>query len=237
MKNFNDRLIVARKNKKLTQTTLGKKLGVSQASIALWEKGDTKPNGNNLHELCKILDVNQDWLLHGGENLNSTSKTVGDPNAEIVGHFDTWDSKTPLNEDDVELPFFREVELSAGIGSEVVREDQGFKLRFSKSSLRNAGVDAANAACVQVRGNSMTPALPDASTVGIDTSKTKIIDGKMYAVDVFGMLYVKVLKRVPNGIQLVSINSDEYPPETYKGDELEHLRVIGQVFWSAAFHW
>ena len=62
---------------------------------------------------------------------------------------------TPLDEDETELPFFMEVELSAGNGSTQVIEKKGAKLRFSKSTLRRVGVQPQNAACVTVSGNSM----------------------------------------------------------------------------------
>jgi hypothetical protein len=47
-----------------------------------------------------------------------------------------WDKDTQLHEDDVELPYFREVELSAGSGRHYVIENHGDKLRFSKATLK-----------------------------------------------------------------------------------------------------
>ncbi len=232
MKTLAERLIIARKKAGLTQVAFAKKLGISQASVALWEKGSTEPRGSNLNTAAKILGVSVDYLLTG-----TASNKVADQSSEYsVGTFETWDSKTPLHAEDVELPFFTEVELSAGIGSEVVREDNGFKLRFSKSSLRKANVDPNNAACVQIKGDSMQPVLYDGATVGIDTSQTNIVDGKMYAIDHGGMLRVKILHRIPGGLRVRSFNSDEYPDETYKGEDLNDIKVIGKVFWSAAFH-
>ena len=40
------------------------------------------------------------------------------------------DSDTPLDEDEVELPLYKEVEMSAGAGRTAVREIEGRKLRF-----------------------------------------------------------------------------------------------------------
>ncbi|MER2492340.1 helix-turn-helix transcriptional regulator [Catenovulum sediminis] len=236
MKTLADRLIISRKKAGLTQVAFAKKLGISQASVALWERGNTEPKGGNLNLAAKILNVSVDWLLLGKESDAKKTTNSNNERSAVKGRFDTWDSKTPLDSDDVELPFFREVELSAGIGSEVVREDNGFKLRFSRSTLRRYGIDPANAACVQINGDSMEPILPDGSTVGVDSSKTQIVDGKMYAIDQAGLLRVKVLHRIPGGLRVRSFNSDEHPDEIYKGDELNDIRVIGKVFWSAAFH-
>jgi len=146
---------------------------------------------------------------------------------------EVWDDETPLGPDEVELPFFKEVELSAGKGSEVMLESNGRKLRFGKRTLKRKCIDPASAGCVLVTGNSMEPVLPDGSTVGVDTANTTIQDGKMYAIDHDGQLRVKLLYRLPgSGLRLRSHNTDEHPDERYDGDYVQdHIRVIGKVFW------
>ena len=146
---------------------------------------------------------------------------------------EVWDDDTPLGPDEVELPFFKEVELSAGKGSEVMLETNGRKLRFGKRTLKRKSIDPAAAGCVPVTGNSMEPVLPDGSTVGVDTANTTVQDGKMYAIDHDGQLRVKLLYRLPgSGLRLRSYNTDEHPDERYDGGYVEqHIRVIGKVFW------
>lgn len=146
---------------------------------------------------------------------------------------EVWDDETPLGPDEVELPFFQEVELSAGKGSEVMLETGGRKLRFGRRTLQRKGVSPEAAACVPVTGNSMEPVLPDGSTAGIDTAATQVQDGKMYAIDHGGQLRVKLLYKLPGGgLRLRSYNADEHPDERYEGDYVnEHIRIIGKVFW------
>lgn len=146
---------------------------------------------------------------------------------------EVWDDDTPLGPDEVELPFFKEVELSAGKGSEVMLETNGRKLRFGKRTLKRKNIDPDSAGCVPVSGNSMEPVLPDGSTVGVDTANTSIQDGKMYAIDHDGQLRVKQLYRLPGGgLRLRSYNTEEHPDERYDGTYVqEHIRVIGRVFW------
>lgn len=147
--------------------------------------------------------------------------------------FDVWTDETPLGEDEVEIPFFKEVELAAGKGSEVMLETGGRKLRFGMRTLQRKGIPPEAAAAAVVTGNSMEPVLPDGSTVGIDTSRTQVTDGQMYAINHEGQLRVKVLYRQPgNGLRLRSYNSDEHPDERYDGTYVaEHIRIIGKVFW------
>ncbi|MBE0437786.1 MAG: helix-turn-helix transcriptional regulator, partial [Methylomicrobium sp.] len=156
------------------------------------------------------------------------AKTI-ESNAEWLGGFETWDNDTPLRDDEVELPFFREVELAAGNGRSEIIENHGLKLRFAKSTLKKQNVDPASAACVTVSGNSMEPVLPDGATIGIDTSKRQIKDGDIYAIDHDGHLRVKVLYRLPGGkVRLRSFNSDEWPDELVTQDE---FKILGRVFW------
>ena len=148
---------------------------------------------------------------------------------------DVWSDETPIGEDEVAIPFYKEVELAAGKGSEVMLETGGRKLRFGKRTLQRKGISPETAACAVVTGNSMEPVLPDGSTVAVDTAATNIVDGKMYAINQEGQLRVKVLYRLPgNGLRLRSYNNEEHPDERYDGAYVsEHIKVIGKVFWYA----
>lgn len=150
-----------------------------------------------------------------------------------------WDDDTPVDDDEVEVPFLREVQLSAGSGRTVIQESTRAKLRFGKQTLRKHSVQFDQAVCVPVHGNSMEPVLPDGSTVAINKAATSIVDGKMYALSHAGLLRVKTLYRLPGGgIRLRSFNRDEHPDEEYTADEMRdnEISILGRVFWSAAFH-
>ncbi len=153
-------------------------------------------------------------------------------NAEFIGGFETWGRESPLGDDEVEVPFYMEVELAAGAGITDIREYTGPKLRFAKSTLKRQGVSASDAVCVKVNGNSMEPVLPNGSTVGVDTSHTEIVDGKMYAINHDGMLRVKMLYKLPGGgIRLRSYNQDEWPDEHLSFEQIKQIKIIGKVFW------
>ncbi|MDF3932124.1 LexA family transcriptional regulator [Pseudomonas citronellolis] len=158
------------------------------------------------------------------------------PGAEavFVGDLSPWDDETPLDNDEVELPLYKEVELAAGAGRTAVREVAGRKLRFSYATLRASGVDPSAAVCAQIKGNSMEPLILDGATIGIDTATTYIIDGEIYALEHEGMLRVKFLYRLPGGgIRLRSFNRDEYGDEEYDAETIQasEISIIGWVFW------
>ena len=234
METLGTRLRKARKEKGLTQPELGKASGVSKSAISQWETGLTKSmEGSTLLAVSKVLNVDPSWLITGdGEKAKGKASTGSvEISNYTLGTFDTWSSDTPLNDDEVAIPFYREIELAAGSGRTMIQENNGFKLRFSKSTLSKSNVDAGMAACVTVSGNSMEPVLPDGSTIGIDTSKVAIKDGDMYAIDHDGQLRVKMVYRMPSGIRLKSFNNDEWPDENYNAEDSQKIKVLGRVFW------
>jgi phage repressor protein C with HTH and peptisase S24 domain len=209
----------------LTQKELAERANISQVMVHKLISGKAKES-SKLVAIAGVLGCTAEELMYGLEKRLPTS------NAEWAGPMETWDSSTPLNDDEVEIPFYMEVELAAGHGVSDIREYRGPKLRFAKSTLRKSSVDPTNAACVRVSGNSMEPVLPNGSTVGVDISQTDVIDGKMYAINHDGMLRVKTLYKLPGGgLRLRSFNIDEWPDERYEGEVIKQIKIIGKVFW------
>ena len=165
--------------------------------------------------------------------IEPSSQQHIEPNASWLGIFEEWDSATPLNDDEVALPFFREVEMAAGNGRHQVQENHGCKLRFSKSTLKRHGVSVDSAYCVTVSGDSMSPMMPDGCVIGVDTSITAIKDRDIYAIDHNGFLRVKQLFCMPDGrVRLHSLNED-WIDDFIGGDDLSTFKVLGRVFWGS----
>lgn len=191
----------------------------SRATISHIINGKSKKS-TLLPDIAKALNTTVEELLKPASNVGG------------IGKIEAWDSRTPLELDEVELPLFREVALSAGIGSTEVIENHGAKLRFARSTLSRNGIMPEHAACCYVNGDSMEPVLPSGSTVAIDTANKLIVDGKMYAIDQGGMLRVKYLYRIPSGgIRIRSANREEYPDEEVYPQSEEEFRILGRVFW------
>ncbi|EGR0063675.1 TPA: helix-turn-helix transcriptional regulator [Vibrio vulnificus] len=226
-----ERIRRVRKELKLTQQDVAKSVGVSPTSMVFWERGETTPKGSNLIALCKKLKVDPQWLQTGKGPREHKEQA----NAELLGNMQVWDSSTPLGNDEVAIPFLVDVKLSAGNGFVCnEEEDQGFRLRFAKSTLRRYNVEAQNAKCVSVKGDSMEPVLPDGSTVGIDCGNKALIDGKIYAINHNNELFIKKLYRLPGGgLRIYSFNEAEYPAREYTAEQAneQKITIIGRVFW------
>ena len=249
METWNERLVRALKAKGRTQTELAKAVGIKQPSVNDWTAGKTKKLGAaDAFNVCQFLGIRLEWLVHGNGPMAAGAEGVAekapssyrpDSNAELAEYegFIEWDDDTPPIPGSVAVPFFTGVDLSAGNGSDAGEEAHGAKLMFARSTLSRQGVDVNNAVCVKVRGSSMEPALFDGSVVGVDTSATAILEGKMYAIRHYDDLRVKFLYPRPDGgLRIVSVNRPEYPDEILTPDEAKHVTVIGRVFWSSTLY-
>jgi phage repressor protein C with HTH and peptisase S24 domain len=260
--NLSERIKAARRHAGLTQRELAEKVGIAQTAISQLESGKTL-RSSYLYQLAMACQVSPMWMLSGiGGMLMSPLQPFDHEQAKkeweayeegfAIGLANgalppvsagaepivVWDDDTPLEDDEVEIPFLREVELSAGSGRTVIEQSATAKLRFGKRSLRAQGVQFDQAVCVVVSGNSMEPVLPDGSTVGVDTGNVAVTDGKIYALKHDGQLRVKTLYRVPGGgIRMRSFNQAEHPDEVYTLDEMAKngIEIIGRVFWGASF--
>jgi phage repressor protein C with HTH and peptisase S24 domain len=92
-----------------------------------------------------------------------------------VTKVETWDSNTPLEADEVEVPFLKDIEFACGSGRVMEEDYNGYKLRFSKSTLRRVGAstDGSGIICFPAAGNSMEPLIPDGTTVAVNIEDKK----------------------------------------------------------------
>ena len=234
-----DRLNYAMGQRNLVQEDLATLVGCSQTSIQKLTSGKSKTS-KFLPAIARVLRIDIDWLELGTIPATAEGSPPNyrvqprDGTPFVLGVLSTWDDSTPLDDDEVELPLYKEVEISSGLGRSAVQVVQGRKVRFSSYTLRMAGVDLANAACATNTGNSNHPLILDRATLGIDKGMTKIIDGQIYAVDHDGLLRIKFLYRLPGGaLRLRSYNREEYADEDYTFDDIleQRIQIIGRVFW------
>ncbi|WP_225747885.1 helix-turn-helix transcriptional regulator [Eikenella sp. Marseille-P7795] len=214
-----------------TQQQLADFAGVSKGLVGQWFNGSTGLGAKPLLAFGKKTRFSTQWLADGtGEKYQSASP--GKPiesNATAFAVVETWQDGTPLNDEECEVPFLKEVRLSAGSGAFEASDFNGYKLRFHESSLRRKGINPKDVVCVSADGNSMEPVFPDGATLGVDTSQKHIKDGKIYAINHDGWLRTKILYRLPgNRIRIHSYNEEEHPDEEVDAADIQ---IIGRVFW------
>ena len=195
--------------------------GASKGTVTNWINGVNNPTGKRLVQLAQALKTTSSWLLTG----NSTPEFT---------QVEPWDSNTPLDDGEIEIPFFKDFSFACGggsIGEAIANETR--KLRMSKATLRNLSIMKENAVAATAIGDSMSPTIKDGDTIHVDLGRKNIKDGKIFAICIGGLFYCKRLYNLPlGGVRIVSDNSVEFPEIQLSAQEIidQQLEVIGWVW-------
>lgn len=230
MKTFAERLNAAMNMASLSQAHLAERVGISQPAVQKMAAGKTT-GSRKMVEIARALNVRPEWLSSGIGAMKVTEDSL--PPESEWGKVDAWDKNTPLPDDEVEVPFLKDIEFACGDGRVQDEDHNGFKLRFSKATLRRVGAntDGSGVLCFPASGNSMEPFITNGSTVAVNCNDKRIVDGKVYAINQDGWKRLKMLYRIgPDRVRLRSYNSDEHPDEEHSLSEIE---IIGRMFWSS----
>ena len=73
---FSKKLVYLRTQKKLTQTQLAEKLGVTRQSVYKWESGQSYPEAMTLWEMHLLFDISLDILLDVNISLGEDTQEV-----------------------------------------------------------------------------------------------------------------------------------------------------------------
>ncbi len=205
---FAQRLRQRREALGLHKQDMANKVGVSLTTIQQYEKGQM-PKGEFAVRLAEALDCSLDWLLAGKEAVDDGS--AGEARLVMV----------PMVE----------ARLSAGTGS---FETGGEVLRhyaFRWDFLHRKG-NPSQMVLLRVSGDSMQPQIMHNDVVLIDQGQRDPVPGRIYAVGVEDMVYLKVVNAMPGRLILTSFNPDYAPIEADTGEQLADLvRVIGRAVW------
>ena len=82
---MNERIKHLRKDiLKLSQKDFSDKLGLSENFVWMIEKGARVPSDRTISDICRIFDIQEDWLRHGLEPMRA-AKSKEEEIAELVG--------------------------------------------------------------------------------------------------------------------------------------------------------
>jgi phage repressor protein C with HTH and peptisase S24 domain len=124
-----------------------------------------------------------------------------------------------------------EAHLSGGGGAFVLSEKFKEYYAFRKEWLRRIATSVKRVVLMPIRGTSMQPTIMDGDVVMLDTGRTRIFDGQIYALSQADTIMIKRLENLVGGrVRIISENRTEFPP--YEA-EARDIRIIGQIIWFA----
>ncbi|ENZ6408093.1 TPA: XRE family transcriptional regulator [Acinetobacter nosocomialis] len=224
-----DRIRSLRREKNWSQPVLAKQAGVTQSTISDLENNKKSTSAENMESIAEALGTTTSYLING----NSKSQ---------YGSVEAWDSKTPLEDDEVEIKFFKDFKVACGSGTigEALKSEWR-RLRVPKSTLRNLGISKDNCVAMTAEGGSMKPTINDGDTVYVDLGRKTVKDEKIFAICHGGLFKFKRLYNLPfGGIRIVSDNHEEYDEEHLTAEQIkeQEFEIIGWAWsWQRTESW
>ncbi len=206
MQNFSDRLRKQREKLGIRKHELAKNVGVSLTTIQQYESGQM-PRGEFAVRLAHELNCSLDWLLAGRK---------ADINHEIN------------QQDLVHLPVVEAIFEPASDGFALRSCARGHYVFYA--DFLHAKGDPSKMVLLRVMGDSMQPRILNNDMVLIDQGQTKLMPSQMYAINIEGMVYIKLVDAVPSKLLLSSVNP-AYTPIELDIKMQSSINIIGRVIW------
>ncbi|CNL94808.1 TPA: helix-turn-helix domain-containing protein [Yersinia enterocolitica] len=193
-----------RKELRITQETLGNRIGVKGAAVSQWEDDKTAPNGDNLLSLARELQCAPEFILYGENSASNVE---------------------PAKLDSRMVPVLSYVQAGAWTAECTIRSLDG-DLEFLQTNLDLSS----SAFALIIKGRSMEPDFSEGDSVIIDPEVFPL-PGDFVAAE-NGEHEALFKKYRPRGIingkdvfELVPLN-DDYP--ILRSDS-SHIRIIGTM--------
>lgn len=213
-------------------------LGITPQSVHGQKKKTQIPDSWYV-KIAEDYGASVKWLKTGVGEMHRTGGEKGSREAE-------WDGQERRGEHDrrrrqlqtfvcdncelVMVPMLDAV-LSGGTGSLETGGDVLKTYAFRYDFLKRKG-NPKEMGLFRVSGDSMSNDILDNDVVLIDKSQNQPVPGKIFAVSIHGLTYLKQVDAGQDGLILSSVN-DRYPPikVDMRGDEQDGVYIIGRMVW------
>jgi len=213
---FWDRLSELMNEKKLSQRDMEEITGLKQPSISRWQFG-TLPKADVAIKIASYFNVSVRFLIEGGEREPYQISPWRD-----MGLISENQDKNIVN-----IPFFKDTKVSAGLGYENPIYAEMEEIPVLKHFIGQHNPNKVR--MLEVTGDSMIDIHMYAGDLVFFIPIDNPSDG-LNIVCVEDKLYVKRIEFDIMGQEIKIISENEkYPPKVLKGEDMNRLRIIGKV--------
>lgn len=193
-----------------SKSAFAKRCGFSVGALATYLNG-SMPAADKAMRIADICDVRLEWLI------------VGEGPKEPEGGSPEGVSVVPRYD----------VSLATGHGSFVERAPLLDHIPFTDAFLRRKLGRSSTDGLVMLdaRGDSMEPTIEDGDLVMVDMHDDRLREG-LIAFVLDDAAYLKRIRPLfEGGVEIISDNSDVYPPQRLDQEQMNRLQMIGRVRW------
>ena len=222
-----------RKEMGYSQQTLAEIMGVSKATIFLWEKDKAKPDADTIFKLCGQLFIplnelfgitdqltqQEHDLLYCFRGLDSPKKNLALTLVRTMKYDQDDETYRQQQENTIPLFYQEDMPAAAGTGYDFAQDEEVEYCYVQKNRITEQA-DTVWA----VKGNSMSPVYPDGSRVYVSRTKTPKVGSDVICRLSDGY----VIKRIGEDKKLHSLNPEKQYEfsERYDDDRVEIIGVV-----------
>ena len=196
--------------------------GVPTSTISAYIAGQDWKLSTTL-ALAAACGVSSDWLIRG--------EASDDRPAGRLVSIDPQNPAVPSNY--VLIPRY-EVRAAAGSGTMVEDENVVGLMALDEMFLRRSlGIRRDALTTIEAAGDSMHPTIRDGDLLVVDTDNNEIQDGRIYVLNIDGLLAVKRLQILVGGKVVLISDNERYQPQIITPSERDPLRIVGRVVYQA----
>lgn len=184
--------------------------GLTHGALSGYISKGSEPSRAALESMADATGASIEWLVTGRGPMMASAKA-------------------PNMTDLVPLPHY---DIAVGAGPGATADDEPPLLPavyVSKRMVDSLSVAAKHLHCVEVRGDSMEPTIPNGSILVVDTSDSSRRGDGVYVLRAEEEVVVKRLHLRADGRLEVASDNKVYPPEQYSTAEQQGLYIIGRA--------
>lgn len=232
------RMASFRKSLGISQRAISAQLGVSSGLIGQLEADLIAPSRGFLQKLSDLYGINADWLLNGhGDQQRAPGQGFKSRNVAVEPSDRSKPNHGELRIQGKDYAWIRRMGLcvSAGSGLDELPAEEEDGVLFPIAWFERKGLNPDLCVIVDVKGDSMSPSIPDGALVMIDRGNRVLRKSGVFAFSLDGQSYVKRI--VPSGndrsgrptaLMIVSENP-AFPPLALTGADMNSVVVVGRV--------
>lgn len=239
-----------------SQESVAERLGFGQSALSQYLRGKIPLNPEAVAKFSDLLGVSQEAISPAMATKILSMVRASSPDDDHIsdqpdtwirsqsddlikrllptdkGNVVTWERPEDLEPDEDRVWIDRyDYHFSAGTGLIQWEVRQKKALPFDIGFFKALGSKPKDCKLLTVRGDSMEPFLFNRDMMMVDSARTHVRDGKVYAIYFEDEPLVKqVFKQVGGGIVLHSYNG-KYPDRTVPAESMELVKIVGEVIY------
>ena len=222
-----EKLKKVRKDNKITQEELAKRLNISPKTVVFWENGKNIPSSKNITSICNIFNLPNNYFMKELTKISPYSSPV---ERALKKSYPISDEEFNSLMPTVTLEHIG-IKPSCGTGTSVYENAEIVPVTLGLDLIQNIFKvsDPKRLKLFTASGDSMETTIYDCDLLLVDESRQDYTNGGIFIITINNEWYCKRLRLMLNGdLEIISDNPKYGIEIKHPNDEIE-IKIIGKV--------